>query len=300
MEHNEESKDELNEKISSEDNNQFKEENQFKNINAEDTKTAENKDGEFDDISISSDVLMALKGLDSKEKGIISSYILEKYSYEKNLLEEIEEEKRQKLSYAAEVQNTRRNMTEEVKKAKTYSVTSFAEEMLMIIDSFDACLDTVKKDMHALKAVCGGVKENLKEDFGDRDYPLKEIHTPSNEENTGKLQNFDAVKIDGDISCGHDVGIENIDQSHIKIIEDIFAGVTNIYTELNSSLKKFGVSKIEVVEGETKLDSSKHMVVMNVNSQNHDDNTVAQVMRGGYMIGDRCLRPAMVSVYKKS
>jgi len=59
-----------------------------------------------------------------------------------------------------------------------------------------------------------------------------------------------------------------------------------------------GITKIESV-GQP-LDPNKHQAMMEVPSADAEPGTILIEMQAGYMIKDRLLRPAMVSVAKKA
>lgn len=68
--------------------------------------------------------------------------------------------------------------------------------------------------------------------------------------------------------------------------------------ELDSVFGRNGISKIESV-GQP-LDPNKHQAMMEVPSADAEPGTILIEMQAGYMIKDRLLRPAMVSVAKKA
>ncbi len=67
--------------------------------------------------------------------------------------------------------------------------------------------------------------------------------------------------------------------------------------ELDSVFGRNGITKIESV-GQP-LDPNKHQAMMEVPSADAEPGTILIEMQAGYMIKDRLLRPAMVSVAKK-
>jgi molecular chaperone GrpE len=71
-------------------------------------------------------------------------------------------------------------------------------------------------------------------------------------------------------------------------------GVKITLNQLLQVLEKFGVTPIPSV-GEP-FDPSKHEAMMQVESTDHEPNTVVAELQKGYFLNDRLLRPAMVSV----
>ncbi len=79
-------------------------------------------------------------------------------------------------------------------------------------------------------------------------------------------------------------------------LKTLSEGVEMTERELLSALEKNGVSKIDP-EGE-KFDPNFHQAMFEVPNPEVPNNTVAQVVQVGYVIGSRVLRPAMVGVAK--
>ncbi len=77
----------------------------------------------------------------------------------------------------------------------------------------------------------------------------------------------------------------------------IIEGVKMTLAMLLASLKKFGVTAIET-KG-VLFDSAFHQAVSHLETADQEPNTVIQEFQKGYMLNDRLLRPAMVTVAKK-
>lgn len=74
----------------------------------------------------------------------------------------------------------------------------------------------------------------------------------------------------------------------------LVAGVSGTLKQLQSFLKKAGVTPIEAVGKE--FDPNYHEAIGHTDDSEHPANTVAEEMQRGYMMHDRVLRPAMVKV----
>jgi molecular chaperone GrpE len=73
-------------------------------------------------------------------------------------------------------------------------------------------------------------------------------------------------------------------------------GVELIHAKLQDLLRKQGVKPIEALGAD--FDPNLHEAVMQESSPGHRDNEVIAVLRKGYTINDRLLRPAAVKVAK--
>jgi molecular chaperone GrpE len=76
--------------------------------------------------------------------------------------------------------------------------------------------------------------------------------------------------------------------------DGLLEGVKITCNQLLQVLEKFGLTPIAAV-GEP-FDPGKHEAMMQVESAEHEPNTVVSELQKGYFLNDRLLRPAMVSV----
>jgi molecular chaperone GrpE len=81
------------------------------------------------------------------------------------------------------------------------------------------------------------------------------------------------------------------EEPHVAVIE----GIRLTHAMLLSALKKFGVVPIETTPG-CPFDPAFHQAMHQVESSELAANTVVEEMQKGYLINDRLLRAAMVSV----
>lgn len=76
--------------------------------------------------------------------------------------------------------------------------------------------------------------------------------------------------------------------------ESITEGIDIILKHLFKSLERFGVSGFVSVGG--KFDPNKHEAVIQVESAEHEPNTIIAESQKGYFLRERLLRPALVTV----
>ena len=79
--------------------------------------------------------------------------------------------------------------------------------------------------------------------------------------------------------------------------DGLLEGIKITLNQLLQVLEKFGVTPIASV-GEP-FDPSKHEAMMQVESTDHEPNTVVSELQKGYFLNDRLIRPAMVSVARR-
>ncbi|MBR7799027.1 nucleotide exchange factor GrpE [Undibacterium fentianense] len=111
-----------------------------------------------------------------------------------------------------------------------------------------------------------------------------------------------------DISKAHKFAIESFAESLVPVkdslemglkvetqtVESIKEGVEMTLKQLNAAFEKNRLIEINPQQGE-KLDPSKHQAVSMVPAE-QEANTIVTVLQKGYMIADRLLRPALVTV----
>jgi molecular chaperone GrpE len=92
--------------------------------------------------------------------------------------------------------------------------------------------------------------------------------------------------------------IDNLERALEHASEDgmgaVVEGIRMTHGMLLAALKKFNVSPIESV-GAT-FDSAFHQAMAQVPTDNHEPNTVVEEYQKGYLLKERLLRPAMVTV----
>lgn len=112
-----------------------------------------------------------------------------------------------------------------------------------------------------------------------------------------------------DVANAHKYAIENFSTAVVAVKDSLEAalaagnatadtlksGVELTLKQLNSVFEKFNVAEINPVG--QKFDPHRHQAISTVEA-NAEPNTVVQVFQKGYLLNDRVIRPAMVSVTK--
>jgi molecular chaperone GrpE len=92
--------------------------------------------------------------------------------------------------------------------------------------------------------------------------------------------------------------IDNLERALAHASEDgqgaVVEGIRMTHAMLLTALKKFSVTPIEAVGAP--FDSAFHQAMAQVPTDQHEPNTVVEEYQKGYMLRDRLLRPAMVTV----
>lgn len=77
--------------------------------------------------------------------------------------------------------------------------------------------------------------------------------------------------------------------------DPVITGVRMTLDMLLAALKKFGVTPVEIVKG-TPFDPALHQAMSQVACEDQEVNTIVDVYQKGYLLSERLLRPAMVTV----
>lgn len=92
--------------------------------------------------------------------------------------------------------------------------------------------------------------------------------------------------------------IDNLERALAHASEDglgaVVEGIRMTHAMLLTALKKFNVTPIEAVG--TPFDTAFHQAMAQVPTDQHEPNTVVEEYQKGYMLKERLLRPAMVTV----
>ncbi|HBA70829.1 MAG: nucleotide exchange factor GrpE [Geobacteraceae bacterium GWC2_55_20] len=92
--------------------------------------------------------------------------------------------------------------------------------------------------------------------------------------------------------------IDNLERALEHASEDglgaVIEGIRMTHGMLLAALKKFNVTQIEAAGAP--FDSAYHQAMAQVPTDEHAPNTVVEVFQKGYMLKERLLRPAMVTV----
>lgn len=79
--------------------------------------------------------------------------------------------------------------------------------------------------------------------------------------------------------------------------DPVIAGVRMTLDMLLASLKKFGVTAVDTAPG-TPFDPALHQAMSQVEAEGQASNSIVDVFQKGYLLNERLLRPAMVTVAK--
>jgi molecular chaperone GrpE len=78
----------------------------------------------------------------------------------------------------------------------------------------------------------------------------------------------------------------------------LLEGIQMTERQLVAVMERFGISPVDAIS--KPFDPSRHEAMIQVDSEDHEPNTVLQEHQKGYLLHDRLLRPAKVAVSKRT
>lgn len=156
------------------------------------------------------------------------------------------------------------------------------------------------EDVDTLKAML----QNKEKELGDmKDKYLRTLAEMDNFRKRAARDQTEAIKYANEKLLSDLLSvIDNIERAilHSKEKKDFDAlinGLELTIKEFNEVLTKYGVRSIESLGHH--FDPSMHHAVSLVETDAHEENTVVEEFRKGYLLNDRVLRPSLVGVAKK-
>lgn len=142
--------------------------------------------------------------------------------------------KDQLLRVMAETENVRKRAEKQVEEATKFAITSFARDLINVMENLCRAIDTVNQD----------------------------------------------------------------DLEANPLLKALFEGIEMTKRELMTVFDRHGIKRIEPAKGD-KFDHNIHQAVVHIEEPSVAAGAVVQILQAGYVLKDRLLRPAMVSVAKE-
>jgi len=160
--------------------------------------------------------------------------------------------------------------------------------MLQKIDSLKKEVELLRDTILRQAAESDNLRKRLVKEKGDAE---KYANTRIARDLLSVIDNFERVTENSkDIS-------EKINAD--KALKIFFDGVDLCGKEILVVFKKHGITVVEASEGDA-FDPRHHQAMCEIESNEHNPGAIIKVFQNGYVYHDRLLRPAMVSVSKKT
>ena len=152
-------------------------------------------------------------------------------------------------------------------------------------------------DLEGLLAENANMRDRLLRTMADMENLRRRTEREKSDTSRYAISNFarDVLTIGDNLKRAIDhVPAEAADQD--PALKSFLDGVELTERELLNVLEKHGVTKLEPLG--QRFDPNQQQAMYEVPTTDVPEGTVMEVMQAGYMIGDRCLRPALVAVSK--
>ena len=152
-------------------------------------------------------------------------------------------------------------------------------------------------DLEGLLAENADMRDRLLRTMADMENLRRRTEREKSDTSRYAISNFarDVLTIGDNLKRAIDhVPAEAADQD--PALKSFLDGVELTERELLNVLEKHGVTKLEPLG--QRFDPNQQQAMYEVPTTDVPEGTVMEVMQAGYMIGDRCLRPALVAVSK--
>lgn len=194
-----------------------------------------------------------------------------------------------------EADTARKNAKDDVEKAKRYGIRAFGMDMLDVVDTLEKGIEAF--DLHRQRF---GNSLFSQEDATTtaRNSTSSSPTSPTSETNTENPPSATVSTVDTEPCHTTDpISPPSTNrEAELKSLESIFTGIQLSMRVLQKHLRTHGIEKIPVQCGDP-FDPSVHEAMSSVpSSATLPAETIANVLKGGYKIKDRVLRPAQVVV----
>jgi molecular chaperone GrpE len=156
--------------------------------------------------------------------------------------------------------------------------------------------ETAPEEIEALRAEVAAMKDRALRALADAENTRKRAEREREETKTFAITRFarDLLSVSDNLSRALAALPPDAKAAAADSVKAILDGVEATERELQAVLARHGVKSIEA-EG-AKFDPNLHQAIAEVPGEGRAPGTVVSVVQGGYTIGERLLRPAMVTI----
>lgn len=165
-------------------------------------------------------------------------------------------------------------------------------------DDMQEALDAGLKTYEDLVAENAGLKDRLLRAMAEAENIRRRAAREKQEASKFGISNFakDLVDVADNLRRAMTSIPEDAEEAQIDAVKNLLLGIQMTDKELHTVLERHSVTAVHP-EGE-KFDPNFHQAIAEIPSETHEKGHVVDVVQTGYLIGDRVLRPAMVTVSK--
>jgi molecular chaperone GrpE len=153
-------------------------------------------------------------------------------------------------------------------------------------------------EIAALNEEAGQLKDRLLRTLAEMENVRKRTEREKAEATLYAATNFarDILSVSDNMSKALELAHVDAIKDAPEAVKNLISGVEVTNRELLNVFERHGIKRIDP-KGE-KFDPHFHEAMFEIPSKDHPPGTIIEVMRAGFSIGDRLLRPALVGVAK--
>ena len=191
-------------------------------------------------------------------------------------------------------QNDEENMTQDNEESLSEQAEIAAEETQTEAESDDP-IETLESALHAAQISAVGARQDMLRMQADMDNLRKRLVREHEKSRLRTLERFmnDLLPVRDSLERGLEAASDPS-----ATVEALIEGKQLIMKMLTKAMGDHGLKTIDPT-GES-FDPEKHEAMTMLTSDQHDENTVIDVIEKGYQLHDRLIRPAKVVVSRKS
>ena len=158
--------------------------------------------------------------------------------------------------------------------------------------------DARDTELLGLQEEVGQLKDRLLRTLAEMENLRKRAEREKAEATLYAATNFarDILSVSDNMSKALELAHADAIKDAPEAVKNLVAGVEVTNRELLNVFERHGIKRIDP-KGE-KFDPNLHEAMFEIPSKDHPPGTIIDVMRAGFSIGDRLLRPALVGVAK--
>ncbi len=156
----------------------------------------------------------------------------------------------------------------------------------------------VEQQLAALKAEADELKKQLQYAFADRENIRRILMRDVKDAKEFGMREFAKDLLDVSDNFERALAAAKADAARLPEVKALYDGVAMTEQQLHKVFERYGIKRTAPL-GE-KFNPQTHAALMELHSDEHADGHVAVVIKSGFLIKDRVLRPAEVGVVKKA
>jgi molecular chaperone GrpE len=167
-------------------------------------------------------------------------------------------------------------------------------------DHVEGLIETAPNEVETLRAEAADLRDRLLRALADADNTRKRAERDRQDASQYAVTKFarDMLQIADNFARALTACPQAVREAADPAVKAVLDGVEATERQLLAALERYGVKAIDTSDG--KFDPNFHQAIAEVPGEGRLAGSIVDVVQAGYTIGDRLLRPAMVTVAKRA